>query len=82
MNHLYRGVDISKDKDFTKQWGQLIEIVSSDCYASVLKSKNHRLFTKIKKQSLFGLAKAEFNLKNFRFISESKKEIRRFFLYI
>jgi tetratricopeptide (TPR) repeat protein len=35
-------------------------------FSSTLNSENHRLFTKVKNQSLLGLAKAEFDLKNFK----------------
>ena len=35
-------------------------------FSSVLTSGNHGLFTMVKKQSLFNLAKVEFNLKNFK----------------
>lgn len=36
------------------------------CFCSVLASRNRKLFTKVKKESLFGLARAEFWLKNFK----------------
>lgn len=36
------------------------------CFSSALNSGNHRLFNKVKNQSLLGLAGAEFDLKNFK----------------
>lgn len=35
-------------------------------FSNVLTSRNHKLFIKVKNQSLFGLARAEFGLKNFK----------------
>lgn len=38
---------------------------AKEYFSSALNSANHRLFAKVKSQSLFGLAKAEFGLRNF-----------------
>lgn len=38
---------------------------AKECFSSILNSGNHGLFNKVKDQSVFGLAKAEFDLKNF-----------------
>jgi tetratricopeptide (TPR) repeat protein len=39
---------------------------AKECFSSVLNSENNGLFAKVKSQGLLGLAKAEFNLGNFR----------------
>ena len=45
------------------------------CFASALNSGNHRLFAKVRKQSLLGLAEAEFRLKN---LSRAKELLCRY----
>ena len=39
---------------------------AKEYFRPILISRNHKLFTKVKNQSLFGLARAEFGLKNFK----------------